>query len=146
MPLTMPVLGRVLGRVAGRALGALVAAALALTLPACGRDGPSAAPGFDGRTLRLGVLTPLQGPVAVVGRPLTTGGQLYFDWLNDERGGIAGRYRVELVVEDTGYRADTALAKYQKIKGSVVMFEQALGTGIVTVSYTHLTLPTILLV
>ncbi|HVL28949.1 MAG TPA: ABC transporter substrate-binding protein [Acidimicrobiales bacterium] len=127
----MPVLGPVLGRVAGRALGALVAAALALTLPACGRGGPSAAPGFDGRTLRLGVLTPLQGPVAVVGRPLTTGGQLYFDWLNDERGGIAGRYRVELVVEDTGYQADTALAKYQKIKGSVVMFEQALGTGIV---------------
>lgn len=114
-----------------RPAATVLAAVLALLLAACGRDEPSAAPGFDGETIRLGVLTPLQGPVAVIGKPLTAGGQLYFDWLNEERGGVAGKYRVELVVEDTGYSADTALAKYQKLKDSVVLFEQALGTGIV---------------
>ncbi|MGH9226187.1 MAG: ABC transporter substrate-binding protein [Acidimicrobiales bacterium] len=106
-------------------------AVLALALSACGRDEPSAAPGFDGTTIRLGVLTPLQGPVAAVGRPLTTGGEVYFEWLNAERGGIAGKYKVELVIEDTGYNADTAIAKYQKVKDGVVLVEQALGTGIV---------------
>lgn len=109
----------------------LALALVALGLSGCGRDAVAAAPGFDGQTIRLGVLTPLQGPVAAIGRPLTAGGELYFEWLNAERGGIAGRYRVELVVEDTGYNADTAIAKYQKIKNSVVMFEQVLGTPIV---------------
>ncbi len=109
---------------------AALAALLLVALPACGRDEPSASPGFDGKTIRLGVLTPLQGPVAAVGRPLTAGGELYFQWLNAERGGIAGRYKVELVVEDTAYSSDTAIAKYQKLKDSVVMFEQVLGTGI----------------
>lgn len=118
-------------RTVGRAAALLAVLALGLVLSGCGRDDPPASPGFDGETIRLGVLTPLQGPVAVIGKPLTAGGRLYFDWLNDERGGIAGRYRVELVAEDTGYSADTALAKYQKIKDSVVLFEQALGTGIV---------------
>ena len=112
-----------------RALVVLVT--LMLVSAACGRDEPSAAPGFDGKTIRLGVLTPLQGPVAAIGKPLTTGGEVYFQWLNAERGGIAGKYKVEFVTEDTGYNADTAIAKYQKIKDGVVLVEQALGTGIV---------------
>jgi ABC-type branched-subunit amino acid transport system substrate-binding protein len=102
-----------------------------LALSACGRHGPSAAPGFDGTTIRLGVLTPLQGSVAVIGKPLTTGGEVFFDWLNAERGGIAGKYKVKLVEEDTGYDPATALTKYQKLKGDVALFEQVLGTGIV---------------
>lgn len=108
---------------------ATVAVVLAL-LPGCGRGQPSAAPGFDGTTISLGVLTPLQGPVAAVGKPLTTGGEVYFEWLNAEKGGVAGRYKVRLVEEDTGYDAATALAKYQKLKDGVVLFEQVLGTGI----------------
>lgn len=118
-------------RRAPAALAALAAAVTVAALPACGRSAPSAAPGFDGKTIRLGVLTPLQGPVAVIGKPLTTGGEVYFDWLNAERGGVAGKYKVQLIEEDTGYSADTALAKYQKLRDAVVLFEQALGTGIV---------------
>jgi ABC-type branched-subunit amino acid transport system substrate-binding protein len=108
-----------------------VFAVLLGALPACGRGGPASAPGFDGKTIRVGVLTPLQGPVAVIGKPLTAGGELYFDWLNAERGGIAGKYKVKLVEEDTGYDPATALTKYQKVRDGVVMIEQALGTGIV---------------
>ena len=106
----------------------LVAAA---GLAACGRDEPSAAPGFDGRTIRLGVLTPLQGPVAVIGKPLTAGNEVFFQWLNADRGGIAGKYRVELVEEDTGFDPNTAIAKYQKLKNDVTLFAQILGTRVV---------------
>jgi ABC-type branched-subunit amino acid transport system substrate-binding protein len=98
---------------------------------ACGRDEPSAAPGFDGTTIAVGVLTPLQGPVAVIGQPLTAGNHVYFDWLNDERGGVAGKYRVRVVEEDTGFDPDTALAKYQKLKPEVTLFAQILGTRVV---------------
>ena len=100
-------------------------------LVACGRDEPSAAPGFDGRTIKLGVLTPLQGPVAVIGKPLTAGNEVFFEWLNAERGGIAGKYKVELVEEDTGFDPNTAIAKYQKLKNDVTLFAQILGTRVV---------------
>lgn len=92
---------------------------------------PAPAPGFDGTTIRLGVLTPTSGLVAIIGNPLTAGNQAYFDWLNETQGGIAGRYRVELVIEDTAYDATTALTKYAAIKDDVVLFVQALGTPIV---------------
>ena len=66
--------------------------------PASRRRRPAlanAGPGFDGTTIKLGVLTPLTGPVAVIGKPLTAGNEVYFDYVNAE-GGIAGKYKVEL--------------------------------------------------
>src|SRR5918997_7109893 len=98
-----------------RGLAALAAiGALALVGAGCGQDddegggggGDSAAvekvPGFDGKTIKLGVLTPLTGPVAVIGEPLTAGNEVYYEAVN-KRGGIAGKYQVELVQEDTQY-------------------------------------------
>ncbi|MFC5288311.1 ABC transporter substrate-binding protein [Actinokineospora guangxiensis] len=116
-------------------------AALALTA-ACGGAGggggggdtgggpagaPAAAPGFDGTTIKLGVLSPLSGPVAVIGQPLTTGNKVWFDQLN-AAGGVAGKYKVELVQEDTQYQPDVAVQQYNKIKGDVVALTQLLGT------------------
>ena len=109
----------------------LAASVLALSASACRRGEPEAAPGFDGRTLKVGVLTPLQGPVAVIGKPLTAGNEVFFRWLNAERGGIAGKYEVELVEEDTGFDPNTAIAKYQKLKDDVTLFGQILGTRVV---------------
>lgn len=85
-------------------------------------------PGFDGKTIKLGVLTPLSGPVAVIGLPLTAGNEVYFDAVND-RGGVAGKYKVELVQEDTQYQPDQTVQKYNKLKGDVVAFTQVLGTA-----------------
>ena len=114
-------------------------AALALTA-ACGGAGgggggsgggtggaPAAVPGFDGTTIRLGVLSPLSGPVAVIGQPLTTGNKVWFDQVNAD-GGIAGKYKVELVQEDTQYKPDVAVQQYNKVKGNVAAFTQLLGT------------------
>ena len=117
-----------------------VAAALAL-VAGCGGAGDEdegdegaaagavkAVPGFDGTTIKLGVLTPLSGPIAVIGQPLTAGNQVWFDYLNDEEGGVAGKYKVELVQEDTLYEPDTTVQKYNKLKNDVVAFTQVLGT------------------
>jgi ABC-type branched-subunit amino acid transport system substrate-binding protein len=121
-------------------------AAVALVATACGgRDdddaagddeaaeggAPETVPGFDGETIRLGVLTPTSGLVAIIGEPLTNGNRAYWDYVNEELGGVGGQYQVELVVEDSAYDAPTAVQKYNEIKGDVVMFNQLLGTPIV---------------
>jgi ABC-type branched-subunit amino acid transport system substrate-binding protein len=116
-------------------------ALLALVLAGCGgaadegeSEGEGSAaevqsgPGFDGKTIKLGVLTPLTGPVAVIGEPLTAGNQVYFDYVNS-KGGIAGKYKVELVQEDTQYLPPRTVQQYNKIKNDVVAFTQVLGTA-----------------
>jgi ABC-type branched-subunit amino acid transport system substrate-binding protein len=119
--------------------GAL-AIGLTLVLAACGGAGqddsasggsagaPGTTTGFDGKTIKLGVLTPLTGTVAVIGQPLTSGNEVFFKALN-AKGGVAGKYKVELVQEDTQYKTDVAVQKYNKIKGDVVAFTQVLGTA-----------------
>jgi ABC-type branched-subunit amino acid transport system substrate-binding protein len=115
-------------------------AALVLGVAACGGGGGdddesgggggevSNVPGFDGSTIKLGVLTPLSGPVAVIGNPLTAGNEVYYEALN-AKGGIAGKYKVELVQEDTRYAPPTTVQKYNKLKSQVVAFTQVLGTA-----------------
>ena len=123
-----------------RVLKSVLAMGLALVLAACGGAGedddasggsagaPGNTAGFDGKTIKLGVLTPLTGTVAVIGQPLTAGNEVFFEALN-AKGGIAGKYEVELVQEDTQYKTDVAVQKYNKIKGDVVAFTQVLGTA-----------------
>lgn len=85
-------------------------------------------PGFDGTTIKVGVLTPLSGPVAApIGIPLTDGGDVYWQRVN-EAGGVAGKYKVEVVKEDNQYDPGQTKQKYTKIKDEVVMFSQILGT------------------
>lgn len=114
-------------------------AVVGMAIAACGGAGedeaggggeagaPAEVTGFDGTTIRLGVLTPLSGPVAVIGEPLTAGNEVWFEYLNSE-GGVAGQYQVELVQRDTQYQTDAAVQQYNNIKGEVVAFTQLLGT------------------
>ena len=119
----------------------LAAAALGLMLAvsACGGAGqdddagggkagaPGNTAGFDGTTIKLGVISPLSGPVAVIGKPLTSGNEVWFKALN-AKGGIGGKYKVELAEEDSQYKTDVTVQKYNKIKGDVAAFTQILGT------------------
>ncbi len=127
----------------GRLLAAMFA--LALLAAACGNgdDGddttqatpspdatpgePEPVPGFDGTTIRVGVVTPLSGPAAIIGLPLTAGNRVWFEHVNAQ-GGIAGRYRIEMVEADNQYIADETITQYNRIKSDVVMFAQILGT------------------
>jgi ABC-type branched-subunit amino acid transport system substrate-binding protein len=125
-------------------------AALLLLAGACGRDDEDEAvdtgaddtaqgeddapkqltngPGFDGTTIKVGALTPQTGPVAgPIGIPLTDGNKLFVDKIN-AKGGIAGKYKLELVVADNAYSTDQTKTKYKEIKDQVVMFAQILGT------------------
>jgi ABC-type branched-subunit amino acid transport system substrate-binding protein len=98
--------------------------------PAAGAKKPSNTDGFDGKTITLGVITPLSGLVSVIGKPLTAGNQLWWDYYNAEKGGVGGKYKVELSQEDSAYQAPTAVQAYDKLKGDVVAFQQILGTQI----------------
>ncbi|MFO7590885.1 MAG: ABC transporter substrate-binding protein [Acidimicrobiia bacterium] len=91
---------------------------------------PPETEGFDGKTIKLGVITPLTGTVSIIGNPLTAGNQMWWDYVNDELGGVAGKYKVELVQEDSAYQPPQAIQAYDKIKGDVVAFQQILGTQI----------------
>jgi ABC-type branched-subunit amino acid transport system substrate-binding protein len=124
-----------------RTVAALAAVfALALVGAGCGQDedeggggganagAPKSVPGFDGKTIKLGVLTPLTGPVAVIGEPLTAGNEVYFEAIN-KKGGIAGKYKVELEQADTQYKPDRTVQQYNRVKSQVVAFTQVLGTA-----------------
>jgi len=121
----------------GRLLWMLTATALAVgfALPAASASVPHAkapptVPGFDGKTIKLGVLTPLSGLASVIGKPLTNGNKVYWDAVN-AKGGVGGKYKVELNEQDSQYMVEVALQGYDQIKGDVVAFQQVLGTQIV---------------
>jgi ABC-type branched-subunit amino acid transport system substrate-binding protein len=92
---------------------------------------PVAVPGFDGTTIKLGVITPTSGQVALIGNPLTAGNKAYFDYVNEELGGIAGKYKIELDIRDSGYDPTKAGQEYAASKDGVVMYAQILGTPVV---------------
>lgn len=93
-----------------------------------GGDGLTRAPGFNGDTIHVGVLTPMSDAVAVIGIPMTSGNEAYFAALN-ARGGVAGKYPVKVIQEDITYaNPSSSVQKYNKIKDQVVLFLQLLGT------------------
>lgn len=100
---------------------------------------PEPTAGFDGETITLGVITPTSGTVAVIGNPLTAGNQAYFDYVNEELGGIAGKYQIELDVRDSGYDPTKAGQEYASMKEDVVLIAQLLGTPIVNAVLEQLT-------
>lgn len=104
-----------------RALSRGAASAACLFTAACLAQGsPKAAPGFDGSTISVGYIGPLSGPVAVLGQPVLTGMQLYFEGVNAQ-GGIAGKYKVKVLTEDHQNTEAQAVQKYGKQKNDVVM-------------------------
>ena len=118
----------------------LFAVILAVTLvaAACGDDDEGGGggggdlaevPGFDGETIRIGVISDLSGPVAVIGEPLTAGGQVYYDYIN-EQGGIAGQYPIETVEQSSEYNPTIGVQLYNEMKDDVVLIGQVLGTPV----------------
>ncbi|HLZ24993.1 MAG TPA: ABC transporter substrate-binding protein [Ktedonobacterales bacterium] len=110
-----------------------IASLFSLLLAACGGGGGGGGIKTDvgvdtsTKTINLGILTPLSGPVAApIGVPLTQGIEVYFKSLND-RGGIDG-YKVHLIEKDTMYNPPTQVEQYNAIKGQVLMFAESLGT------------------
>ena len=83
--------------------------------------------GVTGKTINLGILTPLTGPVAdPIGKPLTRGIEVFFKGINDA-GGIGG-YKVNLIEKDTQYSPQLQVQAYNEIHDQVLMMAESLGT------------------
>ena len=115
-----------------------VLAVVAMVAVACGGSKKGgggklgAAPGFDpaAKTIHLGVITPLTGPVAAIGKPLTAGTETWFKYVNEALGGIGGKYKVVLDEEDSQYSPQLGVQAYNKIKANEVLIAQLLGTPV----------------
>jgi|GEM_PF-1759117 len=103
------------------------------TGPNFGKE-PKVAPGFDGSTISLGVITPLSGLPGFLGNAITDGAQTYWDAKN-ETGGVAGKYKVELKKEDSSkngtYDKTLSINAYDKLSKEVVAFQSVLGSDVV---------------
>jgi ABC-type branched-subunit amino acid transport system substrate-binding protein len=128
-----------MGKLKVRALAACMAGMVALGVAACGTGssggsgstdagGMKTGPGVNSKTktITLGVLSPLSGPVAAIGAPLTAGQQTYFDALN-ATGGING-WKVDLVKRDSKYDPQTQVQQYNSIANNVAFIAQSLGS------------------
>jgi ABC-type branched-subunit amino acid transport system substrate-binding protein len=129
-----------MGKIKMRLPAAVCAAgAIAMGVAACGTGssggggsggggGVKTGPGVDAKakTISLGVLSPLSGPVAAIGKPLTAGQETYFHAVN-AGGGIDG-WKVKLVEQDTKYDPQTEVQAYNRIADSVAFIGQSLGS------------------
>lgn len=106
-----------------------------LVLAACGGGGGTASsgvrggPGVDiaGRTISVGAISGLSGPLAPIGRPLTRGQEVYFQALRD-RGGIEG-WNVNLIEKDTQYNPQLHVQQFNALLDRVALFAQSQGSG-----------------
>jgi ABC-type branched-subunit amino acid transport system substrate-binding protein len=119
---------------------ACVAGVIAVGLAACGTGssgsgsggstsgGVKSGPGVDAqtKTISLGVLSPLSGPVSLIGKPLTAGQEAYFKALNAS-GGIDG-WKVSLTERDSKYDPQTQVQAFNQIADSVAFIAQSLGS------------------
>jgi ABC-type branched-subunit amino acid transport system substrate-binding protein len=129
-----------MGKVRLRPLAAVcVAGAVAMGATACGTGasgdaasggsgGLKTGPGVDTakKTITLGVLSPLSGPVAAIGAPLTAGQETYFKGVNAS-GGIDG-WKVQLLKRDSKYDPQTQVQQFNGIKDKVAFLAQSLGS------------------
>ena len=118
---------------------ALLAAAVTL-VAACGSSSSSSSgggaggtvqggPGVDvaNKTISLGVLTPLSGPVAApIGIPLTKGQEAYFKAVTDRN--LLEGWKVNLIEKDSQYSPQVHLQQYNAIINQVAFIAQSLGS------------------
>lgn len=88
-----------------------------LILSIYAKEVPAASPTPEAKTLKIGVLSNLTGPISTAAIPHTKATQLAADWINS-KGGITlkgEKYLIELIVEDLKETADTAITAATKL-------------------------------
>lgn len=96
-------------------------------LPAHATEPPLAL-GFDGKTISVAEIEALTGPAANFGLAVSNGLKTWFQHVNDEKGGIGGRYKVDIVTEDNANLQAPTVQAYNKVKNDVVMIGLLFGT------------------
>jgi ABC-type branched-subunit amino acid transport system substrate-binding protein len=110
--------------------------ALVTAVAACGTGGSGSSgggslttgPGIDSaaKTITVGIESPLSGPVAVIGKPLTEGNEAYFKHVNDN-GGING-WKINFIEKDDKYDPQTHVQLYNQLLPQIAMLGQSLGS------------------
>jgi ABC-type branched-subunit amino acid transport system substrate-binding protein len=98
------------------------------TAPPATAGEPEETAGFDGETITVGLVTDNSGPLKAIAAQLTAGAQIYWDYVNEELGGVGGKYPVELVIADNGSDPQRSVQAYQEVKNDIVMVGNILGT------------------
>ena len=89
---------------------------------------PPIVPGFDGTTIRIGLLTTTTHPIwGGVGKAISAGIEARVAAIN-RAGGIGGRYKLVVVKGETNYDPTETLVQIQATKNSVVAYVSLLGT------------------
>lgn len=67
----------------------------------------------EAKTIKVGAAINMTGPASTWGQYHAKGQQDYFRYVNDVKGGVAGR-RIEMILVDTGYKVPEAVAAVRK--------------------------------
>ena len=105
---------------------ASAAASPAASKPAASRPAASAGASAAGDTIRIGLLEPLTGPSASIGKDNQDGFNLYLKSVN---GAMAGK-KVEAIVADDQNQADTGLTKAKELVDRMAASPEAQAAGL----------------
>ncbi len=109
-------------------------AVLVLVATAC-RTEVKTSVGVEAKVIKLGEITPLTGSASAIGKPLTRGHEVYFQYVNEVLGGVGQklpkeeRFKVELITLDSQYLPNIQVQQYNALKDKVLMIAQSLGTA-----------------
>ena len=91
---------------------AIVAVAMLVVAAAWG--GMAQTPGVTDTTIKLGSFIVQSGPVAFIGVPVMRGAQAWYNYVNDELGGIHGR-KIEFIALDDGFNPANTVAVMKRL-------------------------------
>jgi ABC-type branched-subunit amino acid transport system substrate-binding protein len=84
-------------------------------------------PGFDGSTIKLGLESALTGPGSVIALPSVDGGDVWWQRVN-AHGGIAGKYKVEIIKTDHQNLPSLAVQRFNQIRDNIVLVSHFFAT------------------
>ncbi len=109
------------------AIACLASVAVLGACNAAAAQEPKIVPGFDGKIIKLGLISALTGPGSVIALPSVDGGDVWWQRVN-ARGGIAGKYKVEIVKTDHQNLASLSVQRLNQIRGNIVLVSHFFAT------------------
>ncbi len=86
--------------------------------------------GVTGGKIHLAAFLPLTGPLAQIGTSMLEGQRSFWRYVNEDLGGVAGTFVVDLEGVDTGYDPDVAVKELADRQASILGVAGALGSPV----------------
>ncbi len=90
-------------------------------------------PGVVGTTVHIGAFLPLSGPLESIGESVLAGHMAYWDYVNDDLGGVAGQFTVAVEPIDTAYDPDVAAEEFDSHRNDLLAISSSLGSPVTAV-------------